>query len=220
MKKVLALLLAGTAIFVVYNYSPSPHTEDIHVESLNEEPSDMVIHEPGECFTLDDNFTFCIPVKSFTSQGALTEMQNKNESIRFINILMDDSITAPASACISTYRYVVAAPMDTVFNLALSQRHIDDTEEDYELISCGKYSVDGIPFYQKIAIRGGDFCTILHYFMENDFSDTVYEIKVGGSPSELDKLKALAEAIAVSAHFQNEDPPEEEAVGLGKLAMR
>lgn len=196
MKKISVVLLAILLGFVIYKIST------IHkVESSKEEPSDLVIHEAGDCFILDDNFTFCIPVKSISSEKKLLEMQNENEFIRLMFIQLPDSTEEPSSVCVSAYQKDENTSKDSAFYNVFSKRNIEDTEKNYQVISFGKYKVGGITLYQKTVIRGGDFCNVIHYFMEEDSSSACYEIKVGGSPSDIEKLKAIAERVAISTRF-------------------
>lgn len=213
MKKVLVLLIAFLFIFAIFGDFSSSETEKPEKENV-----DMIVHEPGDCFTIDNHFTFCIPLKTLSSERMLLELQNENELIHLFQILDDDSIKAPSSVCVSIYTNDVPVTLDSAFYYALSKRHVDDKEEDYRLISSGKYTIGGRSFYHKISIRGGDICSIMHYFMKNDFSTTVYEIKVSGSPFELSRLKALAEDIVLSAHFKQQDHPEDEPANGVKVA--
>lgn len=214
MKKISIVLLAILLGSVIYKISSTSRAR-----SSEKEPSDMVIHEAGECYTLDDNFTFCIPVKSFSSQGMLHELQGMNELMAFMHILMADSIQGLSSVNVSVYTNHEPLPMDSAFINTLSKRNSEDKDADYKLISSRKYMIDGLTLYQKISIRGGDYCAILYYFMENNFSNTVYEIKVGGSPSEINKLKALAEKIALSVYFQNENELENKDYSGASMAL-
>ncbi len=132
---------------------------------------------------------------------------------------MADSIQGLSSVNVSVYTNHEPLPMDSAFINTLSKRNSEDKDADYKLISSRKYMIDGLTLYQKISIRGGDYCAILYYFMENNFSNTVYEIKVGGSPSEINKLKALAEKIALSVYFQNENELENKDYSGASMAL-
>ncbi|MFM9007400.1 MAG: hypothetical protein ACKORE_02335 [Bacteroidota bacterium] len=198
MKKILILVGVGLVVALITGVYKLPEPPQ-----AQEEPSGIEVYAANTCFTLDESLNFCIPVKSIYNPVIFGNVREANSDIQFMHILESDALNRPASVCISTYVNDVAVSLDSAFSTVLCQRNSTDTEQDYQLIRCGETRVEGVRLYQKISIRGGDVCSIMHYFMENDFSTTVYEVKVGGFPNEMDSLKALAETIALSVRFKS-----------------
>lgn len=44
-------------------------------------------------------------------------------------------------------------------------------------------------------------CSVMYYFMRNEYNNVMYEIKLSGGISEIESLKSIAEQIAVSVEI-------------------
>lgn len=200
MIKKLIILFIGPPLLLIFGVLFIPKTKPEKIESDN-----MVVYMAGECFTFDQNFTFCIPVNSYQTDSLMNASMARNDYIRFVVFLIDDRFSESAGIVLSSFSNDSAIPLDSAFHTHLVKRAEVDTVQDYELISSEVYEKNGIDFYRKITRRYGDLYSVVHYFMENDYSNVVYEIKTGGRLIDLEKLKTLAEEIAISAYFKNED---------------
>jgi hypothetical protein len=198
MKKVILILIIGISIYFLGNINLFKS----QITEVTAEDPDMAEYHAGDCFTIDNKLTFCLPVNSVSSEKMLSEMKSYNETTLFFHAITTNQLSNLTTVMVSKYEGIVPISIDSAFNKYLKYRAVDDSEKEYELLSCEKYTIGNKILYRKITKRKEDICSIMHYFMDNDFSKEVYEIKVGGIISEKDKLITLADAIALTATFK------------------
>ncbi len=152
---------------------------------------------------IDSSVSIVLPYRYDKDQSLLKALQQMNETVVYATILY----TAKNEKILfTTSRYIneEAILIDSAFNETV--QHIPEgMEEIYMLVDYGKYNKDGraLRFKQsKIRIANGkEVFNIMYYFMKDDRSKEMYEIKISGSKDDSIRDKNILEKIALSLKF-------------------
>ncbi len=99
---------------------------------------------------------------------------------------------------VSRYENSEADKLDNVFNEQTVNYKDNIFGNEYKLISYRKYKSGNKILYEKVSSPiEGQYCD-MYYFMKNNFSNVMYEIKISGKMNEMNEMETIAEKIALS----------------------
>ena len=78
----------------------------------------------------------------------------------------------------------------------------DSLTDNFQLIDYRTYEVDGIKIRYKISKHFDKVYTIMYYFMKDDYSNELYEIKSSTNKNDLSKAKKFMETVALSVRIK------------------
>ena len=78
----------------------------------------------------------------------------------------------------------------------------DSLTENFQLIDYRTYEVDGITIRYKISKHFDKVYTIMYYFMKDDYSNELYEIKSSTNENGLSNAKKFMETVALSVRIK------------------
>jgi len=78
----------------------------------------------------------------------------------------------------------------------------DSLTDNFQLIDYKTYKVHGKTIRYKISKHFDRVYTIMYYFMKDDYSDELYEIKTSATKEGLSKAKIFCEKVALSVSIK------------------
>jgi hypothetical protein len=93
--------------------------------------------------------------------------------------------------------------MEYVFYSMIKAIPTNYEKEDYKLVDFGVKKINNKYLRVKISSYLGDFYNVRFYFMKDDYSKDLYEIKTGCLGDELRKTCELMEKAALSVQFMD-----------------
>lgn len=159
-------------------------------------------------FTDGNGFVFDLPdVCEIRSEEDLDSMRQKDPSLIF-EALTGLPFTG-STIRLSVFSFPREIPVDSPFMEIVRYVPVPydgDTLFSYRLIDYGSRSVDGKTLRYKISCVDSTDYYILYYFMKNDKSDTLYELKsTCYSENEIVRARDFLELIALSVRFTDEE---------------
>ena len=78
----------------------------------------------------------------------------------------------------------------------------DSLADNFQLIDYKTYEVNGITIRYKISMHFDNIYTIMYYFMKDDYSTELYEIKTSTTKTDLSKALKFLEKVALSVRIK------------------
>ncbi|MBK7370449.1 MAG: hypothetical protein IPJ09_03245 [Saprospiraceae bacterium] len=102
--------------------------------------------------------------------------------------------------------YTASEPMsldEAFFNETVGAEpdNLGSLTQGYKLISFKQYNKAGKSLYLKVSSPIEGKCSVMYYFMKDNRSTSLYEIKVVGDMGEKESLKECAEEIALNVRL-------------------
>jgi len=102
--------------------------------------------------------------------------------------------------------YTASQPMwldDAFFNetVGVEPDNMDTLTQGYKLISFDHYNKEGKSLYLKVSSPTEGKCSVMYYFMKDNHSTSLYEVKLVGDMVEKERLMELAEEIALNVRL-------------------
>lgn len=102
---------------------------------------------------------------------------------------------------ISKYENSKAVKLSSAF-YELTANHnptnLGDLSKEHKVISFREYKKGNKTLYTKVSKPFEEHCVVMYYFMKDNFSKVMYEIKLSGKLSEKEEMESIAEKIALS----------------------
>lgn len=124
-----------------------------------------------------------------------------NDKIMYVAIVNIASQKIPFA--VSKYHSEEMRSIDSAFDQTVRFKAADD--DVYKLVEAGTYKKDDKVLRYKISEitfdGGAKTNSVMYYFMKDDASNDLYEIKLSGNPKNRKELKAVLEQVALSVSF-------------------
>jgi hypothetical protein len=78
----------------------------------------------------------------------------------------------------------------------------DSLTDNFQLIDYKTYEVHGITIRYKISMHFDKIYTIMYYFMKDDYSNELYEIKTSAYKNDLSKALKFLEQVALTVNIK------------------
>ena len=146
---------------------------------------------------INNDLTLVLPAHSEEQENLFSMLKKANPNVIFLRSLLT-SKSKKILFAVSRYENSESDKLDNVFYQQTANYKDNNFGNDYKLISYRKYKNGNKFLYEKVSSPfDGQFC-IMYYFMKNDFSNVMYEIKLSGKMKEKNEMKTIAEKIAMS----------------------
>lgn len=152
---------------------------------------------------VNKELSLVIPLPNEEQEGLFTAITKANPNVLFLRSVLISNNKQILFA-VSRFENSEAVKLSTAFYEQTANHtptNLGDMSKDYKIISFKEYSKGSKKLYTKVSSPFEGFCTIMYYFMKNDFNNVMYEIKLSGNLSEKEEMEALAEKIALSVEL-------------------
>ncbi len=149
---------------------------------------------------LNHEFSFALPFPYEVNSELLEVVHEVNpDVIGFYLLDIKDMPNTPMTVS----RYTASEPMtldDAFFNETVGAEpdNLDSLTQGYKLISFDQYNKAGKSLYRKVSSPIEGRCCVMYYFMKDNHSTSLYEVKVVGDMGEKERIMELAEEIALN----------------------
>ena len=149
---------------------------------------------------LNHEFSFTLPFPYEANSELFDVVHEVNpDVIGFYLLDLKDMPNTPMTVSC----YTASEPMtldDAFFNETVGAEpdNLDSLTQGYKLISFDQYNKAGKSLYLKVSSPIEGKCSVMYYFMKDNNSTSLYEVKVVGEMGEKERLMELAEEIALN----------------------
>ena len=149
---------------------------------------------------LNHEFSFTLPFPYEANSELFEVVHEVNpDVIGFYLLDLKDMPNTPMTVT----RFTASEPMtldDAFFNETVGAEpdNLDTLTQGYKLISFNQYNKAGKSLYLKVSSPIEGKCSVMYYFMKDNNSTSLYEVKVVGDMGEKERLMELAEEIALN----------------------
>lgn len=155
-----------------------------------------------ERIKVNSEFSLIIPNPNLEMEDLFASIKEINSNVVFLrSFVINKNIILFA---ISRYEDSEKIKLDTVFykqTINVKVSNLGKTTSIYKLISYSRYKKGGTLLYTKVSSPMEGQCSVMHYFMKNNYDNVMYEIKLTGGISEMKLMKTSAEKIALSVEL-------------------
>lgn len=150
---------------------------------------------------INDDLSLVIPVYNVELDELFARVTEANPNVIFLRSLITLKNKQILFA-VSRYETTKALSLSSAFYEQTANHKANNLGEDlsknYKLISFKEYKMANRTLYTKVSRPFEGHCNVMYYFMKNNFSNVMYEIKLSGKFSEKEEMESLAEKIALS----------------------
>ena len=105
---------------------------------------------------------------------------------------------------VSRYENSKAVKLSNAFNEQTANHNptnLGDISKDHKVISFREYKKGNKILYTKVSKPFEEHCVVMYYFMKDNFSKVMYEIKLSGKICEKEQMESIAEKIALTVEI-------------------
>lgn len=146
---------------------------------------------------INNDLTLVLPAHSDEQENLFSMLKKANPNVIFLRSVLT-SKSKKILFAVSRYENSESDKLDNVFYEQTVNYKDNNFGNNYKLISYRKYKSGNKFFYEKVSSPMEGQCCVMYYFMKNNFSNVMYEIKLSGKMNEMDEMKTIAEKIALS----------------------
>lgn len=149
---------------------------------------------------INDDLSLVIPVHSEEQKDLFAQISEMNPNMLFLRSIITKKNNEILLA-VSRYETTKALSLSSAFYEQTANHkpnNLGDVSKNYKLISFREYKKANKTLYTKVSRPFEGHCNVMYYFMKNNFSNVMYEIKLSGKLSEKEEMESLAEKIALS----------------------
>lgn len=149
---------------------------------------------------INSEFSLVLPTPNLEMKELFTAIKEVNPTVIFLRSFRTLK-NKPILFAVSKYENSERIKLDTVFfkqtvnSIASIQGEVSNS---YKLISYNHYIKSNKLLYIKVSSPMEGQCCVMYYFMKNNFSNVMYEIKLSGGNNEMEEMKTISEKIALS----------------------
>lgn len=149
---------------------------------------------------INDDLHLVLPNHSEKQENLFYTLKKANPNVIFLRSVLTSQYNKILFA-VSRYENSESDKLDSVFNEQTVNYKDNIFGNEYKLISYRKYKSGNKILYEKVSSPIEGQCCVMYYFMKNNYSNVMYEIKLSGEMNEMDELKTIAEKIGLSVKF-------------------
>lgn len=149
---------------------------------------------------VNDDLSLVIPLPNVELEELFSAITKVNPTVIFLRSL-SISKNKPILFAVSRYENSKPVKLSSAFYEQTANHHptnLGDISKNHKVISFREYIKGNITLYTKVSKPFEGQCNVMYYFMKDNFSNVMYEIKLSGSISEKELMKSIAEKIALS----------------------
>lgn len=149
---------------------------------------------------INSEFSLVLLTPNLEMKELFTAIKEVNPTVIFLRSFKTLK-KKPILFAVSKYENSERIKLDTVFfkQTVNSKASIQgEVSNSYKLISYNRYMKSNKLLYTKVSSPMEGQCCVMYYFMKNNFSEVMYEIKLSGGITEIEEMKTISEKIALS----------------------
>lgn len=150
---------------------------------------------------IDGDLSLILPYNTIEVDELFSSINKSNPSIIFLRVIKPNKNKQILFA-VSRYENSELMNLTTAFKehtIDFKAENLGDLSKDYKLISYNQYKKNNKLLFVKISNPVEGICCVMYYFMKDNFSNVMYELKISGKISDIEDLKKMSEKIALSA---------------------
>lgn len=154
---------------------------------------------------VNKELSLILPTPNLEIEELLTSVKEINPNVIFLRSIGIQK-SKPILFAVSRYEDSKKVELDTVFyneTIHFKVGNLGKTTNNYKLISYSRYKKGKKLLYSKVSSPMKGQCSLMYYFMKNNYDNVMYEIKLSGEITEIESMKTIAEKIALSVEIQN-----------------
>lgn len=153
---------------------------------------------------VDAHLSLVLPDGATESKECTDLLKKANNDILFFRLL---NIKKDKQIMVSVSKYVNSTPADIneafyEFTVVYEPTNQENMGFAYKLLSYDSYKKEGRLLYTKVSSPFPSNCAVMFYFMRNNFSKELYELKLVGDINDLKTIKQIAEIMALSVEVE------------------
>lgn len=149
---------------------------------------------------VNEDLSLVIPLPNVELEELFSAITKVNPTVIFLRSL-SASKNKPILFAVSRFENSKPVKLSSAFYEQTANHHptnLGDISKNHKVISFREYIKGNITLYTKVSKPFEGQCNVMYYFMKDNFSNVMYEIKLSGSISEKELMKSIAEKIALS----------------------
>ena len=149
---------------------------------------------------VNSEFSLILPTLNLEMEDLLASLKEINPNVIFLRSFRTLK-NKPILFAVSRYENSERTKLDTVFfkqTVNIKASNLGEISNSYKLISYNRYKKSNKLLYTKVSSPMEGQCCVMYYFMKNNFSEVMYEIKLSGGITEIEEMKTISEKIALS----------------------
>lgn len=149
---------------------------------------------------INSEFSLVLPTPNKEMKELFTAIKDVNPTVIFLRSFRTPK-NKPILFAVSKYENSERIKLDTVFfkqTINFKSTIHGEVSNSYKIISYNRYMKSNKLLYTKVSSPIEGQCCVMYYFMKNNFSQVMYEIKLSGRITEIEEMKTISEKIALS----------------------
>lgn len=152
---------------------------------------------------ITNEFSLVIHFNNQEIDGLFQQVKELNPNIIYLRALTLPGAKTTLFA-VSKYEDATRTTLDSAFyeqTVHSKPSNLGEYGNGYKLLSYNRYKKNNTILYTKVSNPMPGQCAVMFYFMKNNNSNILYEIKISGNISDIELLKQSAEKIALSVRI-------------------
>jgi hypothetical protein len=152
---------------------------------------------------INEDLSLVIPLPNIEQEELFLAITKVNPTVIFLRSL-STSKSKPILFAVSRYENSKPVKLSSAFYEQTANHHptnLGDISKNHKVISFREYIKGNKTLYTKVSKPFEGQCNIMYYFMKDNFSNVMYEIKLSGKLSEKEEMESIAEKIALSVEL-------------------
>ena len=149
---------------------------------------------------VNEDLSLVIPLPNVELEELFSAITKVNPTVIFLRSL-STSKSKPILFAVSRYENSKPVKLSSAFYEQTANHHptnLGDISKNHKVISFREFIKENKTLYTKVSKPFEGQCNVMYFFMKDNFSNVMYEIKLSGSISEKELMKSIAEKIALS----------------------
>jgi hypothetical protein len=149
---------------------------------------------------INEDLSLVIPLPNVELGELFSAITKVNPTVIFLRSL-SNSKSKPILFAVSRYENSKPVKLSSAFYEQTANHHptnLGDISKNHQVISFREYIKRNKTLYYKVSKPFEGQCNVMYYFMKDNFSKVMYEIKLSGKLSEKEEMESIAEKIALS----------------------
>lgn len=160
-------------------------------------------YQENDRVKVNSEISLILPTPNLEMDELFSSLKEINKNFIFLKSIGNIK-SKPVLFAVSRYKDSNKIKLDSVFykqTINYKANNLGSISSNYKLISYNRYKKEGKLLNTKVSSPMEGQCSVMFYFMKNNFNNVMYEIKLTGGISEMKSMKESAEKIALSVEL-------------------
>lgn len=152
---------------------------------------------------VNEDLSLVIPLPNVELEELFSAITKVNPTVIFLRSVLTSKNNQILFA-VSRYENSRAVKLSNAFYEQTANHNptnLGDISKDHKVISFKEYKKGNTTLYTKVSKPFEGHCVVMYYFMKDNFSKVMYEIKLSGKLSEKEEMESIAEKITLSVRL-------------------